>query len=63
MAKSRGWLVVKYASHKAGWRRGVKTSNEADEFTLARIAANVDIEVPYRKPTQVGGKRIARRTG
>ena len=46
MAKSRGWLVVKYASHKAGWRRGVKTSNEADEFTLARKAAKVDIEVP-----------------
>ena len=33
------------------------------EFTLARKAAKYGKERPYRKPTQVGGKKIARRTG
>ena len=41
---------------------GSELSNEADEFTLARKAANEDVRRPYRKPTQVGEERILRRT-
>ena len=41
---------------------GSELSNEADEFTLARKAANEYVRRPYRKPTQVGEERILRRT-
>ena len=41
---------------------GSELSNEADEFTLARKAANECKRRPYRKPTQVGEERILRRT-
>ena len=40
-----------------------ENSSEADESTLARKAAKYDIRCPYRKPTQVDGKKIPRRTG
>ena len=42
---------------------GSELSNEADEFTLARKAANECMRRPYRKPTQVGRKKILRPTG
>ena len=49
---SKGWAV-----------KGSENSNEADEFTLARKAANERVRRPYRKPTQVGRKMILRPTG
>ena len=46
-----------------GWAvKGSENSSEADEFTLARKAANELQGCPYRKPTQVGEERILRRT-
>jgi hypothetical protein len=41
----------------------MKNSNEVDEFTLARKVAKYVEWCPYRKPTQVDGKKIARRAG
>ena len=41
----------------------MKTSNEVDEFTLARKVAKYVVRRPYRKPTQVGEEKILRRTG
>ena len=40
-----------------------ENSRKLGESTLARKAAKYVLRCPYRKPTQVGGKRIARRTG
>ena len=40
-----------------------ENSSEVDESTLARKAAKYGIRCPYRKPTQVDGKKIPRRTG
>ena len=42
---------------------GSEKSNEVDESTLARKAAKYGLRCPYRKPTQVDGKKIPRRTG
>ena len=39
-----------------------ETSNEVDEFTLARKVAKYIEYNPYRKPTQVDEEKILRRT-
>ena len=48
---------------KAEQRGDPKIVGEVSEFTLARKAASISERYPYRKPTQVGEKRILRRTG
>ena len=67
MMDSRGQIVRLVSSevHLPEARRwcGVKNSSEADEFTLARKVAKYVRGSPYRKPTQVDGKKIARRAG